>query len=262
MDEPLVGEVVGQRGPTLVSELAQPYARRRRMAQLLVAVNVGVYLLMVLRGVSPLNPSLDALHQWGALDPVSFFAGQHWRILTSQFVHIGILHLALNMWCLWSLAELAESLFGGWTTVAVYLLSGATGGLLSIVWTLVRYGHGPWPISAGASGAIFGIAGAIVTSLRLGRHRLHPEVRRSISNSALRFALLNLVFGMLPGVDNAAHLGGMVGGLILGAAYALPGSMVVQENRPAQRAIASLIFAIVLFVLMQWLFPGRNGRWL
>ena len=87
-------------------------------------------------------------------------------------------------------------------------------------------------------------------------------MRRSISNSALRFALLNLVFGMLPGVDNAAHLGGMVGGLILGAAYALPGSMVVQENRPAQRAIASLIFAIVLFVLMQWLFPGRNGRWL
>ena len=250
-DQPLVGEVVTQNSPPPgygPQTSVQAYKRHHNFGRALVAVNIVVYILMVLKGVSPFSPSLNDLVHWGAMFGPEFVAGQRWRLVTSAFVHIGIIHLGFNMWCLWYLAELSENLFGGWTTVAIYLLTAMTSSLLSVIWR-------PVAVSAGASGAIFGLAGAIIVGLRVGEHHVPIEVRRAISNSALRFALLNLVFGLLPGIDNAGHLGGMIGGLVLGAGYGATDSMITQSDQPLRRALVSLGLLIVLAAILFWFFP-------
>ncbi|MEO8725316.1 MAG: rhomboid family intramembrane serine protease, partial [Acidobacteriaceae bacterium] len=185
-NQPLVGEVVSQNPPS--SYTGSPIARPRYHAftLLLVGVNIAVYVAMVLGGVSAFSPTVQNLQHWGAMYGPAFAAGQRWRLVTSAFVHIGLIHIAFNMWCLWYLAELSETIFGGWTTVAIYILTAMTSALLSVMW------H-PMVTSAGASGAIFGLAGAIIIALRIGNHHVPQLVRRGISNSAFRFALYNLI---------------------------------------------------------------------
>src|ERR1700743_1868874 len=118
----------------------------------LVGINCAVYVAMVLRGVSPTMPTVLDLVHWGANFGGDVLAGQWWRLLTAAFVHVGIVHLATNMWCLWNLGLLGEPLLGPWGVVAVYVLTGIAGNLLS---TAVH----PQIVGAGASGAGFGIAG-------------------------------------------------------------------------------------------------------
>jgi rhomboid protease GluP len=97
----------------------------------LVGINCAVYIAMVLRGVSPTNPNVDQLVHWGANFGGLVLAGQWWRLLTAAFVHVGIIHLATNMWCLWNLGLLGEPLLGPVGVVAVYALTGIAGNLLS-----------------------------------------------------------------------------------------------------------------------------------
>ena len=99
---------------------------------LLVGINCGVFLAMVFNGVSAVDPTIDQLMRWGA-DNAGYVLidGQWLRILTAMFVHVGILHLATNMWCLWNLGLLAEPLIGWAGLLAAYVLTGAAGNLLS-----------------------------------------------------------------------------------------------------------------------------------
>ena len=101
------------------------------------AINCAVFVAMVLNGVSIGSPTVEQLMHWGANNAGNvLLGGEWWRIVTAMFVHVGILHLATNMWCLWNLALLAEPLMGSWGVVAVYILTGAAGNLLS---TLVNW---------------------------------------------------------------------------------------------------------------------------
>jgi rhomboid protease GluP len=253
--EPLVGEVVLRNNTGMPGEQTVQPTRRLYVARGLVAVNSAVFIVMVLTGVSFWEPSSAALLHWGALNPILLLEGQRWRLVTSAFVHVGIVHLGVNMWCLWYLAELSETVFGAWTTVAIYVLTAMTSGILSTTWHL--HNHQVMSTSAGASGAIFGLAGAVILALRIGPQKVPLPVRRAISNSALRFAFVNLIFGIAVGrfIDNAAHMGGLVGGLILGAAYAGTGSLVVQQDLPLRRALVSFVFLLGLTALMYYLFP-------
>lgn len=100
----------------------------------LVGMNVAVYVAMVLTGVSPVAPALPQLLKWGAnYGPLSLGA-EPWRILASNYVHGGIIHIALNMWCLWSLGFLAERVFDPWTYVLTYTFCGLAGSLASLWW--------------------------------------------------------------------------------------------------------------------------------
>ncbi|MGB9233031.1 MAG: rhomboid family intramembrane serine protease [Terriglobales bacterium] len=140
--------------------------------------------------------------------------GQWWRLLANIFIHGGLLHFAFNMWCLWSLGRLAESVYGHWTFAAVYLICGLSASLGSILWN-------PWVQSVGASGAIFGIAGALIASFYLGEFSLPRSAISGMLRSVVAFVGYNLVFGaMIAHVDNAAHVGGLVMGLMLGALIA------------------------------------------
>ncbi len=182
----------------------------------LVGINCLVYVLMVLKGVSPNNPTVVDLVHWGANFGGYVLAGQWWRLLTAAFVHVGLLHLATNMWCLWNLGLLGEPLLGPIGVVAVYVLTGIAGNLLSIA-------VHPQIVGAGASGAVFGIAGVLILLLKAKLLPVAPEEVARLRKSVIYFALLNFVIGggsmflrTSIQIDNMAHLGGFLCGLALG----------------------------------------------
>lgn len=204
---------------------------------ILVGINCAVFVLMTLTGVNPIRPTTDSLRLWGANDAGAVLnLGEWWRIVTAMFVHGGILHLGVNMWCLWNLGMLAEPLMGTLGVIAVYILTGAAGNLLSTLVNWILYHSLPgasvgWfgPVSIGASGAVFGIAGALIVLLKSNRLPVPPREIKSLRKSVIYFAVINLVlgFGINVGssvigtgiaVDNMAHLGGFSTGLL----FALP----------------------------------------
>jgi membrane associated rhomboid family serine protease len=165
---------------------------------------------MTLTGASFISPTSAQLLKWGAnWGPLSL-STQPWRILTSNYVHIGIIHLGFNMWCLLNLGALAQRVFDRWTYLLIYTATGIAGSLASLWW------H-PTVVGAGASGAIFGLAGALIAALYLGKLPIPKEAIQSTMKSLLTFAAYNLFFGLTRGIDNAAHVGGLVSGLALGA---------------------------------------------
>jgi rhomboid protease GluP len=183
----------------------------------LVAINVSVFVAMVATGSSIMNPSGPDLIRWGANWGVLTLGGEYWRLLSATFVHIGIIHIALNMWCLLYLGQLSERLFGKWQTFLIYVLTGVGGNLLSLAYEPTRF-------SAGASGAIFGLAGALLAGVRFGNLSITAGEKRSIFSSVILFAGFSFYMGMQGNVDNMCHLGGFVSGLIVGLPLALPSS--------------------------------------
>jgi len=207
----------------------------------LLAINIGVFIVMVASGVSFMSPDTGQVLRWGADYGPYTLGGQYWRLITAMFLHFGIIHLAGNMWCLWSLGQLTEKLLGSISVLGLYLLTGIGASLLSLCWDPMR-------VSAGASGAIFGIAGALISVLYFGQLGLQPEGRRKLLGYVVRFAFINLFFGLKGHIDNMAHLGGLVTGLIIGLVLARTFNFAPDE-RPARRRMIFVYSAIVLLVL-------------
>jgi len=231
---------------------------------LLLGINCAVFLAMTLRGVRLMNPSPDQLLNWGANNAgYVLFLGQWWRIVTSMFVHVGIIHLATNMWCLWNLGLLAEPLMGWFGVITVYLLTGASGNLLStfynLMWPIREAGVATYPVGAGASGAVFGIAGALIILLKSNRLPVPPIEVKRLRRSVIYFAIINLVIGggITLGtnyigsgiqVDNMAHLGGVACGLL----FATP--MVPRLGAPRTLFERRLRIAVTIVVTLLVLF--------
>jgi membrane associated rhomboid family serine protease len=177
----------------------------------IIAVNVLVYIAMGLSGVSWTDPSVLQAIRWGANFGPLTLSGQWWRLFTSMFVHFGFFHIALNMWCLRNLAIALEPLMGRLAFGVTYLFCGLAASAVSTAWN-------PWRASAGASGAIFGIAGAFVSYLVLKKAAIPASLVRQNLQSLAVFILLNLSIGAASGhIDNSAHLGGLAAGLVIGA---------------------------------------------
>lgn len=197
---------------------------------LLLAINIAVFVWMALHGVDPRTPTQGDLIRFGANNPLLVLHhGDWWRIVTAMFVHVGLLHLATNMWCLWNLGLLGEPLLGFFGMVSVYVLTGAAGNLLSLAQSVLSSEYGQ--VGAGASGAVFGIAGILIVLLsnkqlsesRGGRPGIPWFELRALRKSVIQFAVLNLAIGMVTifswspiRIDNMAHLGGFVCGLAMG----------------------------------------------
>jgi rhomboid protease GluP len=254
-----------------ISEYAPPPPPRRRRPSwaaapatyLLLGINCGVFLAMVARGSSFWMPTLDQLMFWGADRPNNVLVnGEWWRIVTAMFVHVGILHLATNMWCLWNLGLLAEPLMGSFGLFAVYILTGAAGNLLSTAknWMFPIHdasGALYFQAGAGASGAVFGIAGALIVLLRSKLLPVPPEEVRKLRKSVIYFAAINLVIGLSINfgsgftgveVDNSAHIGGFLCGLL----FAVP--MVPRIGSPRSEFLFKLRLTVGLVVLLLVLF--------
>lgn len=176
----------------------------------LIWLNVGVFILMALTGVNMLQPAGDALIRWGANYTPLTLGGQPWRLLTNCFLHIGIIHLLFNMYALMQIGIVIESVLGSRQFTVVYLTAGLLGSVVSLWWHDVVLG-------AGASGAIFGLYGVFFALLTT--NWLDAETRRSLLRSVLVFMGYNLMIGLQAGIDNAAHIGGLLAGVLSGYAY-------------------------------------------
>ena len=218
-------------GEVLAPAPLETPAPRRRLrwaaapaTYVLLGINCAVFVAMVVGGVSATSPQPVQLLHWGA-DYGGFVLvyGQWWRLVTAMFVHIGFLHLATNMWCLWNLGLLGEPLLGGPGLIAAYLLTGFGGNLLSVATHPgLRSDGADGIIGAGASGAIFGLAGVLIVLLNSRYLPLPPADRKALRKNVIWFAVLNFVlaFGVDLGhfslrIDNTAHLGGFLAGLLL-----------------------------------------------
>src|SRR6204780_4554414 len=181
------------------------------VTRIIIAVNVLVYVAMGLSGASWTDPSaLQAIRLGANFGPLPL-SGQWWRLFTCMFVHFGFFHILLNMWCLRNLAVALEPMMGRVAFSITYLFSGLAASAVSTAWN-------PWRASAGASGAIFGIAGAFVSYLVLKKAAIPASLVRQNLRSLAIFILLNLSIGAASGhIDNSAHLGGLMAGLIIGA---------------------------------------------
>lgn len=177
----------------------------------IIAANAAVYLAMGVSGVSWTQPSIPDAIRWGADFGPLTLNGQWWRVFTSTFVHFGILHIAFNMWCLLDLGRSLEFFMGRKAFAATYVASGVAASTVSLWWR-------PLSVSAGASGAIFGVAGAFASYIFLKRVDLIPQALKRIRGSLAFFIIVNLAWGAASiGIDNSAHLGGLIAGAILGA---------------------------------------------
>ena len=232
---------------------------------LLVGINCLVYLAMIFSHVSFVNPTIDDLMRWGANNASAvLYDGQWIRVVTAMFVHVGILHLATNMWCLWNLGLLGEPLVGPIGVFAAYILSGAAGNLLSIG---VNLAFRTDSVGAGASGAVFGIAGLLIVLLKSPRLPIPPKELSGLRRYVIYFAAINFVigFGSLAvgsavRIDNMAHLGGFLGGII----FALP--MVPMLGSPKslfffrRRIAVGLMTCVLVFFgfYLSSVFPGSS----
>lgn len=183
----------------------------------LIALNVLVFLAMCATGVSFTSPTIQDVYNWGGdFAPATIGAHQYWRLLTSTFVHFGIIHIGLNMYVLYQIGPFIEKFFGRARYLVIYFLAGLFGSMVSV------FVH-PQAVGAGASGAIFGLYGAVFGFLLMNRRTLNPAFTNSIGKSAAIFVLYNVFFGAMHGTtDLSAHFGGLVMGFLAGMALARP----------------------------------------
>ena len=183
-----------------------------------------------------------ALILLGANNRSLVLGGQVWRLLTSAFLHGNILHLLVNMYSLWIIGSQVETYIGKWKFLVIYLLSAIMGSLFSIVF----YANS---ISIGASGALFGLMGAL---LYFGYHyRLY--LSNTLTSQIIPIIVLNLLFGFtVPGIDNACHIGGLIGGylstMIVGLKYKSQKSENINGIIVYLLLVAFLVYALLKLV--------------
>jgi len=202
---------------------------------LLIALNVAVFIAMVATGAHPMSPTIDSLLKWGANFGPKTTSGQWWRLGASMFIHIGVFHIAMNMVVLWSIGRFVERLVGGAGFIALYAVAGLCGSLASV-------GVHPFMVSAGASGAVFGLYGGLLGFLLRQRGAVPKPLLKKLSGSAVAFVVYNVAFGLVPGIDMAAHIGGLAGGFGCGLLLGLP---LDAADLPARRWLrAGLVLAL------------------
>ncbi|QES89364.1 rhomboid family intramembrane serine protease [Rhizosphaericola mali] len=179
---------------------------------ILADLNIIVFILLTITGSDLILSNVQTLYDWGANTKIEVNNGQYWRLITSLFLHAGIVHLFFNMWVLIYIGLLLEPYLRKTKTLMLYLISGISASLSSHLFRHV-------PISVGASGAIFGLIGGFLALLV--SDVFDKNVRRSYLIAISIFVVYNLlsVFSNNTTVDNAAHIGGLISGFIVGYLY-------------------------------------------
>jgi rhomboid protease GluP len=248
-------------------DLRIPMARPR-WTYILMGVNIAVFLAMTIYGFTiglGLSGSQDGevLKLFGAMQNQLIAQGEYYRLLTSMFLHIGLVHLLFNSYALFILGQDVERLYGAARFLLIYFLSGLGGSLASFV-------LGAGGISAGASGAIFGLIGTEIMFFYLHRQTFGQRGQAQL-RSLLMLAVVNLVFGFtIPGINNLAHMGGLVFGLALGwilapkyqapsvftptadGALTLEDSTTIGRRLPLLLAVTVIMGALLLLGTMLW----------
>ncbi len=225
-----------------LDEIAGPADGGLSLTKIIIGLNVLVFVIMGLLGAGWIQTeSMLPYILYGANNGAATTDGEWWRLLTSMFMHFGILHLALNMWALYAAGGFLERILGPRSFLFTYVGAGLAGGFASIAW----YGDRVW--SAGASGAVFGVFGALLGYVLRQKQAIPRSVYQSMLKSSLSFAGYNILFGLVrPGIDNAAHLGGLAGGFVFAWILALPLNREVRARQSGRRLQLGLVALVLL----------------
>ncbi|PZU51988.1 MAG: rhomboid family intramembrane serine protease [Thauera sp.] len=241
----------------------QLIARRRRIpvTTALIVANLAVFAAMLLSGAGLWHSANGIQLSWGANFGPATKDGEWWRLGSALFLHFGLLHLGMNMLSLLDGGRLVERMFGPLRFVAIYFVSGLTGNLLSLIV------QGDRAVSGGASGAIFGVYGALLAFLWQQRATLDRREFVRLFWGACLFAAVTIVLGLnIAGIDNGAHIGGFVAGLLAGAALVRPldnSAVLGRYRQPVASAgqwLAGIGLATMVIVLVVAI-PAPRYRW-
>ncbi len=222
---------------------------------LLLISFIGLFIIQLLTGVDANNPSTEQLLNWGANALPYTLGDEPWRLLSSGFLHIGLMHLLFNSFAMYFFGQIAEPMFGSAKFLALFLLAIVGGNVLNnqVTWQAIIDGSGQPGLSAGASGGIMGIGAALLVA---------AFFKMSVNGMVLNLKSLviimgiNLVYGFaVPGIDNAGHIGGAITGLII----ALPIAWIYRQREQAQQsAIAEAQMAYQNAVLQSYASHSHN----
>jgi membrane associated rhomboid family serine protease len=213
--------------PRIKTPVGAPAVERPTVTFALIGINVIVFLLMLVSGID------QAATQWGMFPPSIALDNEWWRLLTNAFMHGGWLHIAFNMYVLYALGPTLERLLGHSRYLVLYLMAALGGAVCSYAFSDVM------TVAVGASGAIFGLMGALVVAGR----KLRYDITQVLILLAVNFA----IGFMAPGVDWRAHVGGLVVGAVVAAIFVLPPARV---RIPAQVLGIALVLAVLVIITL------------
>ncbi len=219
----------------------------RYVTYAIIGLNVIVFVAMIANGVNLFAPSGIDILKWGGNYGPLTLSGDWWRLLTSTFVHIGIIHLLFNMYALYMAGVYLEPLLGKIRYTIAYLSCGIFASIASIIW------HSEPVTSAGASGAIFGIYGVFLALLLT--NLIPKQMRLSLLQSIGVFVVFNLVYGMQSGIDNAAHIGGLISGIIIGFVYYLS----LRTVNGGKKGNLATIAIIAVTIVATWFYLANTS---
>lgn len=220
----------------------------------IIAINVLVFFAMLASGAGFWHSSSDIQLLWGANFGPATQDGQWWRLASAMFLHFGVMHLVLNMWSLWDAGQFVERMYGRLRFVGIYFISGLSGNLLSLVM------HGNSAVSGGASGAIFGIYGALMAYLWLERATINLSEFRWLFWGASAFSVITIAMGFIvTGIDNSAHIGGLIAGCLTSIGL-ISKPVHSRENLWSNKlfSLATLVLAILMLIVN---IPTPKYRW-
>ena len=220
----------------------------------IILVNSIIFLMMSIESGSLFLPTNDVLITYGAKDPLSLTRGEIWRLVTPIFVHVGLIHFAFNSWALYVLSYQIESIIGGRWFVVLYLFSGLLGNIASSVFSVA--------ISAGASSSVFGLlGGGFYIEKMIGRYLKNRLGGRGAGSGMYTgLIVVNLILGILiPDIDNAAHIGGLIGGLALTAMiFSIQPNHLTKTNKQ----LGAIISIVVVVLGGTGLYFGTSQRYI
>ncbi len=215
----------------------------------IIAINVLVFILMVVNGAGLFEPNGYVHLKWGSDYAPLTLSGDWWRLVTNVFIHFGIIHLAMNMYCLYTVGVYLEPMLGKAKYTAAYLCTGVLASIVSLWW------HNNPVNSAGASGAVFGMYGLFLALLTTS---LIPKaVRQPMLQSIVIFVAYNLFYGLKGGVDNAAHVGGLISGFVIGYIYVYAIKKEKQEQK--LQWITPAVVVLTLGIAFNYLQQNKAG---
>jgi rhomboid protease GluP len=237
---------------SIYDRLEQRYATTP-VTTALVVINVAIFVAMLLSGAGFWHsPNAVQLH-WGANFGPATQDGEWWRLASAMFLHFGIMHLLLNALSLWDAGQLVERMYGRWRFIAIYMVSGLFGNILSLVL------QGNQAVSGGASGAIFGVYGAALVFLWRERAAISAYEFRWLFGGGVAFSIVTIILGyIIPGIDNAAHIGGFIAGAL--TSICLSQSITARSMPKAYAMLA----ASMIIIASTWLLthvPQPKYKW-
>ncbi|MEO6547952.1 MAG: rhomboid family intramembrane serine protease [Ferruginibacter sp.] len=200
----------------------------------IMAINILVFCIMAVNGAGVLEANAYVHIQYGSNFSPLTLSGDWWRLITNTFIHFGIIHLAMNMYCLYTVGIYLEPMLGKARYTTAYFCTGILASITSLWW------HTETVNSAGASGAVFGLYGLFFALLI--SNLIPKTVRLSLLKSIGIFIVFNLAYGMKSGVDNAAHVGGLISGFVIGLGYLL--ALTKEKNEQKLQWLLPLVMII------------------